>query len=159
MNKIHNYTSDLALDLKNKNIVIVKSAEEIIALKNNYPTEYIKIRLVIASLDEELLELLISLGLDFEIIIRSNTISEREVILLNRYKNITNNKVYIAFNIDDSSLYERSTLIYYINRYGITCLLDSHDENLYKEWNYEMTKYTEKKNVKRLSKTYIGKLI
>lgn len=156
MKKVVNYQDGFIYDSNEKIIVIVKSATELISLMNDYPSELIKVRLVISSIDEELLNLLCGLNVDFEIVLQSNNIKESEVILLSRYKSTTNNKVYIAYNIDADSPYERAILIYYVNRYGIISLLSTKDDALYKEWILEMLKYTEKKNVKRLNRTYIG---
>ncbi len=156
MKGVVNYQDGFIPNPSDKVIVIVKSAAELISLMQDCPNELIKVRLVISSIDEELMNLLCGLNIDFEIVLQSNNIKESEVILLSRYKSTTNNKVYIAYNIDNDSPYERAILIYYINRYGIISLLSTKDDNLYKEWTLEMLKYTEKKNVKRLNRKYIG---
>lgn len=157
MYSVVNYNDDIELNPEVKSIVIVKSADEIIKLRSAFPNEKIKIRAIFQSIDEELLSLLTSLNEDFEIILQSNNIKERDMILLNKYKTETENKVYVAYDVDSDSPYDRAILIYYINRYGVIALLNAKDETLYRTWVSEMTKYTERKNVKKLSRTYIGK--
>lgn len=157
MYSVVNYTSDIELNPDKRPIVIVKNADEIIKVRECSSDKKVKIRFVIHSIDEELLNLLLGLNEDFEIVLQSNNIKERDMILLNKYKTATENKVYVAYTIEKDSPYDRAVLIYYINRYGIIALLSSLDESVYREWVSEMTKYTERKNVKKLNRTYIGK--
>lgn len=139
-----------------RNIVIVKNALEIQKIKSLEEYYHFCIRLVINHVDEELIELLIILNTTFEIVLKNNDLNESEIMLLHRFKKSTNNKVYLAYDIDTSSQYERALMIYYINQYGIIGLLNTKDKTMYDEWVREMTKYTKKQNVKKLNRTYIG---
>ncbi len=92
----------------------------------------------------------------FEIVLRNNDLNEREMSLLHRFKESTNNKVYLAYDIDDSSQFDRVLMTYYINQYGIIGLLNTQDKHMYNEWAMEIAKYTKKQNVKKLNRAYIG---
>lgn len=160
MSKVHNYNELLTLNREDNNIVIVRNAEETLSLRKNYPQEKIKIRLVLTSIDESLLDLLLELNENFEIVLKKNNPKEGEIILLSEFKNKTNNKVYVSYNIDEvasNTPYERAIFIYYINRYNIIGLLESKSKDMYQSWISEMSKYTNSKNIKRLNITYVGK--
>ncbi len=156
MRSVYTINSLEEMNPNKRNIVIVKNASEIQKLKSLEEYYHFCIRLVINHVDEELVDLLISLNMAFEIVLRNNDLNEREMSLLHRFKESTNNKVYLAYDIDDSSQFDRVLMTYYINQYGIIGLLNTQDKHMYNEWAMEIAKYTKKQNVKKLNRAYIG---
>lgn len=156
MKNVFNYSDSLELNRESANTVIVKSAEEIMALRRVYPNEDIRVRLVLAELDADLIDMLISLETPFDIVLQSDKLRENTMMELRRFKHMTNNKAFIAYNIDNKSLFERTELIYYIDKYDVTALLSSKNQKLLSSWIEEIRKYTKRNNVKKLNKSYIG---
>ena len=143
---------------KNK-IYIVRDAQSLIYILENAFLSGDTIRLVLNNIDEELIDMLIGLNARFDIVYELKEQSYTPFELLKRFMEATNNKVYISYNIDNKSLYDRALASYYIYHYGVTMLLESKCRALYNEWVEEITKYVEKKNVKKVNKRYIGEKI
>lgn len=139
-----------------KNIYIVKDASSLVYVKNNIARSNDTVRLVLKSLDKELIDLLIGLDAHFEIVYELKEQSYSPFELLKVFMEATGNKVYVNYNIDNKTDFDRVLIDYYIYYYGVTMLLDTKDRLLYNEWVQELTKHVEKKSVKKLNKKYVG---
>lgn len=139
-----------------KNIYIVKDASSLVYVKNNIARSNDTVRLVLKSLDKELIDLLIGLDACFEIVYELKEQSYSPFELLKVFMEATGNKVYVNYNIDNKTDFDRVLIDYYIYYYGVTMLLDTKDRLLYNEWVQELTKHVEKKSVKKLNKKYVG---
>lgn len=140
---------------KNK-IYIVRDAGSLIYILENAFLSGDIIRLMLNNVDEELIDMLIGLNARFEIVYELKEQSYTPFELLKKFMEATNNRVYVSYNIDSKSLYDKALVSYYIYYYGVTMLLKSECRSLYNEWVEEITKYVDKKNVKKINKRYIG---
>lgn len=136
--------------------VLVSWVGEINTIMNEYPNKDIIFRLLLHDVDEELLNLLESIPYKIEIIYQSQSLEDQKLKLLHNYQERTNSKVYISYNVDTKSPFERANLIYYLNRYNLISLLDSSNQDTYQDWAKEMTKYTSKNKVRKLNRQYIN---
>lgn len=141
-------------DFNNPIYVLVNRVEEINYIIKHYPNKDMIFRLLLTNLDEELLNLIANISYKIEIIYEPNELEDEKLQLLEEYKMKTNNKVYVSYNIEKKCPYDRATLIYYINRYGLISLLKTSNSDMYQEWVMEMTKYTSKNNVRKLNRKY-----
>lgn len=142
-------------DCSNPTYVLVRCVGEIKKIIEEYPTKDMIFKLLLTNLDEELLNLLESIPYKIEIIYKPLDLEDRYLKLLVEYQSKTNSKIYVSYNIDEKSSYDRANLLYYLNRYSLISLLETNDFKLYQEWLNEMTKYTSKNNVRKLNHRYI----
>ncbi|MCH5166586.1 MAG: hypothetical protein J1F35_01715 [Erysipelotrichales bacterium] len=140
---------------KNK-IYIVRDVKTLVYISENAFLCGDTIRLVLNSIDEELVEMLISLNMQFEIVYELKEQSYTPFELLKKFMQATNNKVYVSYNIDNKSEYDKVLIDYYIYYYGVIVLLETTDRALYNEWVQELTRRVEKKSIRKLNKRYVG---
>lgn len=139
----------------NPSYVLVRWVGEITKIISEYPNKDMVFRLMLNNIDENLLTLLEDIPYNIEIIYSSTNLEEEKLKLLRDYKIKNNHNVYILYNINNKTVFDRSMLIYYINRYNLIALLNTSDTNDYKDWYQEMTKYTSKAYVRKLNNKYV----
>lgn len=139
-----------------KDIIIVSNAKTLLNLSKTIELSNVVVRLVLSSVDEELVDMLINLNLQFDIVYELKECSYAPFEILKKFIENTNNKVYVAYDIDNKTLFDRILLQYYIDHYHVKILLKSSSNELYKEWVNGMSEYVDKKSIKKLSKKFIG---
>lgn len=136
--------------------VLVSSGNEIENIIKEYPNKDIIFRLQLSHFDEELLYLLENIPYKIEIIYNPLELRDNKLQQLYEFKERTSNKVFIIYNIDKKSAYDRANLIYYLNRYDLISLLKTSNKDIYQDWVIEMTKYISKNKVRKLNCRYIN---
>lgn len=134
--------------------VSVRSVSEINNIIKEYPNKDIIFRLLLNSFDEELLSLLESIPYKIEIVYNPLELIDSKLQQLYEFKEKTSSRVFVIYNIDKRSAYDRANLIYYLNRYDLICLLEVSNKDIYQDWVMKMIKYVSKNKVRKLNYKY-----
>lgn len=156
MNEINDYEI-INNNRNSKPTIVVNSASALVSILKDNELSYLRIRLHLTSIDEELISLLKELDAKFDLVYEAKELRYKDFELLADFMNSTNNRAFLAYDINGKSLFDRANLIFIINHYNIPALLKTNKKALYDEWVEYMTTYVDKKQVKKLNKTYVGK--